>query len=119
MTPQVSDFILGSLEDTDKYIGVADRHYVAANQILQVQIRMCDNNGYSFIATLYNVLLAPDICYSLFLIIMLMDSEHTCLLQKWFYMVTFCDNKKNAVTLPHSAQRTQAFLVKSKEKTKF
>ena len=28
MTPEVSDFIQGSLEDTDKYIEVADRHHV-------------------------------------------------------------------------------------------
>ena len=28
MTPQVSDFIPGSLEDTDKYIEVADVHHV-------------------------------------------------------------------------------------------
>ena len=27
-----SDFILGSLEDTDKYIEVADGHHVVANQ---------------------------------------------------------------------------------------
>ena len=30
MTPEVSDFIPGSLEDTDKYIEVADRHHVTA-----------------------------------------------------------------------------------------
>ena len=28
MTPEVYDFILGSLEDTDKYIEVADGHCV-------------------------------------------------------------------------------------------
>ena len=32
MTPEVSDFIPGSLEDTDKYIGVADGHSVTAKQ---------------------------------------------------------------------------------------
>ena len=32
MTLQVSDFISGSLEDTDKYIEVADRHHVTANK---------------------------------------------------------------------------------------
>ena len=32
MTPEVSDFIPGSLEDTDKYIEVADRHHVTAKQ---------------------------------------------------------------------------------------
>ena len=30
--PQVSDFILGLLEDTDKHIEFVDRHYVTANQ---------------------------------------------------------------------------------------
>ena len=32
MTPEVSDFILVSLEDTDKYIEVADGHHVTAKQ---------------------------------------------------------------------------------------
>ena len=32
MTPEVSYFIPGSLEDTDKYIEVADRHHVTAKQ---------------------------------------------------------------------------------------
>ena len=32
MTPEVKDFIPGSLEDTDKYIEVADRHHVTAKK---------------------------------------------------------------------------------------
>ena len=32
MTPQVSDFILGSLEDTDKYTEVADWYHITANK---------------------------------------------------------------------------------------
>ena len=32
MTPQLSDFIPGLLEDTDKHIEVADRHHVTANK---------------------------------------------------------------------------------------
>ena len=44
MTPEVSDFIPGSLEDTDKYIEVADGHHVTAKQKGQVRIRMCDDN---------------------------------------------------------------------------
>ena len=59
MKPEVSDFIPGSLEDTDKHIEVADGHHVTAKQKVQVQINMCDDNGYPFIATLHNVLLAP------------------------------------------------------------
>ena len=32
MTPKVPDFIPGSLEDTDKYIEVADGHHVRAEK---------------------------------------------------------------------------------------
>ena len=45
MTPEVSDFISVALEDTDKHIGVADGHHVTVKQRLQVQIKMCNNNG--------------------------------------------------------------------------
>ena len=61
MTPEVTDFIPGSLEDTDKLIEVADRHHVVANQKGSVRIQMCDDNREKFVATLYNVLLAPDL----------------------------------------------------------
>ena len=60
MTSKVSDFIPGSLEDTDKYIEVADRHHVMAKQKGQLRIQMCDDNRKNSITTLYNVLLAPD-----------------------------------------------------------
>ena len=33
MTPQVLDFIPSSLEDTDKYIAVADGHHVTAKKM--------------------------------------------------------------------------------------
>ena len=66
MTPQVSDLIPGSLEYTDKYIEVADGNHVTEKQKGQVQIRMCDNNGDHFIATLHNVLFAPDLCDNFF-----------------------------------------------------
>ena len=36
MTPEVSDFIPGSLEDTDKYIEVAGGHHITAKQNGQV-----------------------------------------------------------------------------------
>ena len=65
MTPQVSDFIPSLLEDKDKYIEVADVHHVAAKQKRQAQIK---------IATLHNVLLAPDLYDRLFSIIKLMNS---------------------------------------------
>ena len=88
MTPEVSDFVPGTLEDTDKYIEVADGHHVTAKQKGQVQIQMCDKNGKSFIATLYNVLLALDLCNRLFSIITLMNAEHTCLFKKGFARFT-------------------------------
>ena len=110
MTPEVSDFITGLLEDTDKYIEVADGHHVTAKQKDQVRIQMYDNNRNPFIATLHNVLLAPELCDRLFSIITLMNSGHTCLFHKGFCTVYFGAKENNTVTLPHSAQRKHAFL---------
>ena len=84
MTPQDSYFIPRSLEDTDKYIEIADGHHVTAKQKGQVKIKMCDNNGDPFITTLHNVLLAPDLCGRLFSIISLMKLGHTCLFHEGF-----------------------------------
>ena len=53
MTPEVTGFIPGSLEDTE----IMSRRKKKG----QVRIQMCGNNGKTFIATLYNVLLAPDL----------------------------------------------------------
>ena len=39
MTPEVSDFIPGSLEDTDKYIEVADVHHVTANRKVKYELK--------------------------------------------------------------------------------
>ena len=66
MTPEVTDLIPGSLEDTDKFIEVVDGHHVTAKQKGSVRIQMFGNNGKTFFATLYNVLLAPDLCGRLF-----------------------------------------------------
>ena len=71
MTPEVSDFIPVTLDDTDKYIEVANGYHVTAKQKRQVRIKMCNNNGDTFIATFYNVLMAPDLCDRLFSIIAL------------------------------------------------
>ena len=79
---------------------------------------MCDDNGKSFIATLYNVLLAPNLCDRLFSIITLMNSGHACLFHKGFCTVYFGSQKQNAVTLPHSAQRKNTFLGKIKDMSK-
>ena len=56
MTLEISDFIPGSLEYTDKYIGVTYGHHVPEKQIGQVQIKMFDDNRDTSIATLHNVL---------------------------------------------------------------
>ena len=76
---------------------------------------MIDDNGEMFVATLYNVLMAPDLCDRLFSIITLMNSGHTCLFHKGFCTVYFGAKEDNVVTLPHSAVRKHAFMVKSKE----
>ena len=78
MKSEVSDFIPGLLEDTDKHIEVADVHHVTEKQKRQVQIEMYDNNRDPLIATLHNVLLAPDLCDRLFSIITLMNLGHAC-----------------------------------------
>ena len=82
MTPEVTDFIPVSLGDTDKFIEVADGHQVTAKQKGSVHIQMWDDNGKTFVATLYNVLLAPDLCDRLFSIIALMNAGYTCLFYK-------------------------------------
>ena len=73
MKPQVSDFISGRLEDIDKYIEVADGHYVMTKQKVKFQIKMCNNNVNPFIVTLHNTILAPDLCDRLFSIILLIN----------------------------------------------
>ena len=61
-TLEIQECILGSLVETDKYIEVLDGHFVTANQIGRFKIKMRDSNGNHSIATLYNVLLSPDLC---------------------------------------------------------
>ena len=94
ITPEVPDFIPGSLEDMDKHIEVADGHHVTEKKKGQVQIKFCDDNGDTFIATLHNVLLAPDMCNILLSIITLMNSKNTCLVHKGFCTVYFSDEQK-------------------------
>ena len=79
---------------------------------------MFDKKGKTFVANLYNVLLAPYFCDILFLIIMLMNAGHTCLFQKEFCMVYFVAKHDNAVILPHSVVRKHDFMVKSMESSK-
>ena len=79
---------------------------------------MRNGNGKTFITTLCNVLLAPDLYDRLFSIITLMNAGHTCLFHKGFFTVYFGAEKKNAVKLPHSAQRKYALLGKIKDISK-
>ena len=79
---------------------------------------MCDDNGKNFVTTLYNVLLAPDLCDRLFSIIALMNAGHTCIFHKGFCTVYFGEKEDNAVTLPHSALRKHAFSGKIKDVSK-
>ena len=76
------------------------------------------NNGKKFIATLYNVLLAPDLCDILFSIITLMNAGHNCLFQKGFCILYFGAKDNNAVTLLYFAQRKHAFTGKNKNVSK-
>ena len=89
-----SDYIPGSLKDTDRYIEVADGHHIRAKKKGQVQIKMRNNNRYTFIATLYNVILAPDLCDRLFSIIKILNLVHTCLFHKGFCVVYFKSKEK-------------------------
>ena len=82
MTPQVYDFIPGSLEYTDKYIEIADGNHVTEKQKVQFHIKICDDNRDNFIATLHNVLLAPDLCNYYI---------NTCLFYKGVFTVYFGD----------------------------
>ena len=66
---QLTNYILdyGSMchitpEVLGKHIDFLEWHHVTGKKKGQVQIKMCNNNGYPFIATLHNVLLAPDLC---------------------------------------------------------
>ena len=78
---------------------------------------MRDDNGKPFIATLYNMLLAPDMCDKLFSIIKSMNLRQNFLFNKGFCTVFFSDNEHTVVTLPQSTQRKHVFwLKKSKRK---
>ena len=95
-----------------------DGHHITAKQKDQARIKMCNDHGYPFIATLDNVLLAPDLCDRLFSIITLLNSGHNCLFHKGFFTVYFGAKEKNAVTLQQSAQRKHVFLGEIKEISK-
>ena len=98
MTPEVSYFIPGTLEDTDKHIEVADGHHVTAKQKVQSRIKMCDGHVYPFITMLHN-------------------RTYLFIPQRVLHCVLW-RKRENAVSLPHSAQRKHAFIRKIKEMSK-
>ena len=61
MTPEIPNFLPGSLLETDKYIEVINENFITSKQTEVVQINMHDDNGKPFIETLYNALFAPDL----------------------------------------------------------
>ena len=77
-------------------------------------MKIRDDNGKHFIATLYNVLFAPDLCHQFFFIIMSMHFGHTYLFNKGFCVVLFGANQQNLTTILNSAKRKHAFLIKTK-----
>ena len=79
---------------------------------------MCDDHGYPFIATLHNVLLAPDLCDGLFSIIAVINSGHNFLFYKGFCTVYFESKEKNAVTSPHGEKRKHNVLGEIQEMSK-
>ena len=79
---------------------------------------MCNDNRKKFVATLYNILLAPDFCDRLLSIISLMNAGHTCLFHKGFCTVYFGAKEDNAVTLSHSAQRKHVLQEKNQDLSK-
>ena len=88
MTPKFSVFIPGSLKNMGKNIEVVDGHHVTTKQKRQVQIKMCKDNGDTF------VLLAADLCNMLFSIITLMNLVHSCLFNKGLCTVYFGNKDK-------------------------
>ena len=93
----------------DKYIEVADGHHKTAKQNGHIRIKMCDNNRKPFIATLHNILFAPDLCDRFFLIITFMSLGHNCLFHQEFCTGYLGAKENDAVTLPHSAQKNKDF----------
>ena len=49
MTPNISDLMLVSVVEIDKYIKIADRNFFIEKQTGEVQIKMCDNSGKPFV----------------------------------------------------------------------
>ena len=76
---------------------------------------MCDDNGKSFIATLHNVLLAPDLCDKVFSIITLMNSGHNSLFHKGFSMVNFGAKEKKRSNITTQCTKETCIFGEKKE----
>ena len=109
MTLQVSYFIPGPLEYTDKHIEVVDGYRVTAKQKVQVQIKLCDDNEDIFIMTFPNLILTPDLCNGV-IFNYYVNEFGTCLFisQKFLDSVLW-QKVENTVILPDSAQRKHEF----------
>ena len=119
ITLEVLDSIPGSLEDMDKQIEVFDTHHGTSNQKGQVRIKMRDNDIYSFIATLHNVLLTPyNHATGYFLSLRSWIKETLVYYTKSFVLFTSKQKRKNSVTLSHSEQRKHAFFWENRKKIK-
>ena len=75
MILEVSGFIPGLLDDTDKHIEVVEGHHVIEKQKGEVRIKMCNDNENTFFTTLHNVLLALDLFKRFFYVITLMNQD--------------------------------------------
>ena len=109
MTLDISYCVTVSLVETDKHIEVAYGHFITVKQTGEAQIKMSDNNRQPLTATLYNVLLTPDLCNQLFSNILLMNSGHAYYFHQGSCMVFISDNEHKLVTSMNSAQRQHVF----------
>ena len=108
MTPFLDDFIPGTMETVDKFVEVADGHYVPGKQQGKVRIRMHDDVGRPFQIVLEEVLYILALAERLFLILMCTDKGHKCLFDNGYCTISFGSEGGNAVTLSqhHEHQRT-------------
>ena len=69
MAPDISDFIPVSMLERYKYIEATDGHLVTAKKTGEAQIKMYDDNGKPFIATLYTILFLQNFAIDYFTIL--------------------------------------------------
>ena len=79
---------------------------------------MCDNNGKSFIATLYNISSDTEFCNWSFFHYHVNELKTQLTFYKGFCTVFFSANEQKAVTWTHTTQQKHAILVKTKKKSR-